>query len=359
MATVIGGPAPHGRDWGRARAALCWAVGLMGVVGGAGQLLLPGNWPSERVGGLVVMLGSPALLPPMMERVRQHFAIARSRVAPIVYAVALTPIGMLISSPFVPSAAEQGRLQVIAMQQAAASLRRGQPRQARAALRNFVGRRGDDPQLAALLNRIDAQQRAAAPKPAAISAQPAVSDKLEPKHDAAADYAERAQTYWLSQVSAMPDAPPSQEAIGQMLSELDGLIINLRNGDSLQLTADQRGVQVRLKQAVSRKQVKLLPNLRRAYAAALDAKLFRRDIRVQAQGSTLQLTGPIFVRNANVEDIEAELQPVVDRLRFRHVEYRWSAHDASLRYDLAPPPDSELGSWNGRVFVPVGRVIGR
>lgn len=55
----------------------------------------------------------------------------------------------------------------------------------------------------------------------------------------------------------------------------------------------------------------------------LAAQLFRRDILVSVAGRarTLRFTGPIFVRNANIEDMQTELAPALMRLRFRRVEY--------------------------------------
>ena len=175
----------------------------------------------------------------------------------------------------------------------------------------------------------------------------------ETPQDPISSYVERVRTYWLPQAEALPDVPPETDpTFGRLLTVIDELGGYIEDGSLLPLTAKQRESRSRLIAVLRKKQTKLLPGMRRRYAKDLDAKLFRDDVRVSLQGTTLTLTGSAFVRNANVEDMQAELRPVATRLRFRRVAYRWSQIlGGSLFYDLNVPSDSTVGRWTGEYFV--------
>lgn len=340
--------------WRKVRGVCCWGAGALGVLAGAGQLSLPDRWPNDRLEGAVLLIGSFALFPPVLRTIRQRVRVAASAAVPVIYAVLLVLLAALIGAPLTPTAAEQSRLQQAAMHQASGLLIAGQPDAARSALRKFIGRRSKDAQLAALLDRIEASKRPAADSMPAVPkrAEPASSERQQ---DPAAAYVERVQVYWMPEVRAMPETvQPEEEAVGKLLSQLNGLVVDIQDGGSLSMTSAQEKVRDQLKQAVSRKQAKLLPSLRRGYAETLDAKLFRHDVRVTASGprsTVLRLTGGMFSLNANVEDTQNELASMVRQLRFGTVEYRWSPYlGETLRYDLRPPSDRSLGLWVGDSF---------
>lgn len=172
----------------------------------------------------------------------------------------------------------------------------------------------------------------------------------------ASDFAERIETYWLPEARSLPDTSPPDSDFEALLSKIDGLVSDLESGDGLELTPTQASQRSKLMGMLSAKQVKLFPKLRRTYAKALDAKLFRHDVRVTANGSTLRLTGGMFARNANVEDMQVGLGPSVSRLRFKRVEYRWSAYlDDGSHYDLGPPGDAVVARWYGSYFIRLKR----
>jgi hypothetical protein len=175
----------------------------------------------------------------------------------------------------------------------------------------------------------------------------ASSNNLAP--DAAADYVERVETYWLPQAQALPSAAPAGgDAYGALLTELEALRSYIADGERLTLTPPQRAIHRRFVSALSAKQQQLLPGFRRNYAELLRTQLFRREIVVSVSGrraDTLRLTGPLFSLNANVEDMQTELDPVLRRLRFRRVEYRWSRYvNDGYHYDLQPVPDAALSA---------------
>ena len=129
----------------------------------------------------------------------------------------------------------------------------------------------------------------------------------------------------------------------------------MADGGDLILDDKQAASRKKLMELLSAKQVKIFPELRKRYAEALDATLFRRDVRASSHGSTLSLVGDIFVFNAgHVEDMQSALTPAILRLRFRRTEYRWNSRlGDSLIYSLSPPADAELAVFKGGNFVPV------
>lgn len=186
------------------------------------------------------------------------------------------------------------------------------------------------------------EHSAVLPTAEARQSTPATSVINEVPQSPASIYAERVQTYWLPEVAAMPDAvPPEDEAVGKLMSAFDGMLMNIADGAKLNLNAKERASHEKLIGALARKQAKLFPDLRRRYAKALDAQMFRRDIRVTASGATLRLVGGPFVRNANIEDMETALAPTLMRFRFRRVEYRWNEQLGGITsYTLQSLPDS-------------------
>ena len=84
--------------------------------------------------------------------------------------------------------------------------------------------------------------------------------------------------------------------------------------------------------------------------------LFREDIDVSSNGTTLRLESFKFARNANIEDMEEGMRTAALKLRFRRLEYRWSRDlGPTTWYALHPPRDDEVGSWDSDTFVPMSR----
>lgn len=360
MEEALEKPAQTARRWRSVRTAMCWLYGIGGMVSGHAIASAPGAWPNDRVSGGILAVGSLALLPPILRGLRNRLPFARSIAAPMVYALLLGAIAPVAGKPFEPSTAAQARLQHVAMLRAQALLREGKPAAARAALRKFADRRRADPELAALLARLDNDM------PAAMHRRQSDGDVLKaapvtaPVQDPASAYVERVETYWLPEVLQMAESPPADAAaIGRLLTQIDGMAVNIADGERLTLNPSQRAAWGRLLDALAAKQKRLLPALRRRYADELRAKLFRRDVEVAASGpknSTLRFTGPVFARNANIEDLQTANASVITRMRFRRTDYHWSTYvDGGYHYDLDVPADGVVATWDGSTFTPAGR----
>lgn len=165
--------------------------------------------------------------------------------------------------------------------------------------------------------------------------------------DPAAEYAERIDTYWLPQVRELPSvAPDGDEAFDTLRTQLAAIIANINEGLNLDLSGKSAAKYHELKAALADRQRVLFPSMRKRYAAALDARLFRRDIRAEAVGTrstTLLLTGGLFSFNTNIEDTQNTLSAAAASLRFKKVSYQWSAAiNERMTYTLNVPADAEI-----------------
>lgn len=355
MNDVVASGSSAKSDWSQVRAACCWIGGSVLLLGGLTTAASPASWPNDVVTGVVGMLISPIFIPPLLRRLRERLPVLRPVWAPFFLWIAAGPIATVAGLPLLPSDARQEQLKVEAVADANRLLVAGKPFQAQMKLSKFSRLQQSDPAIAAVFAKIAAAERArksvAEPETPATAA--AKKAPREAPQSAASVYAERIETYWLPEVEALPDTvPANDDAVGKLLSQIDGLVLNIEDGEKLNLDAAQKSSRSKLVAALSRKQVKLLPKLRKRYALALDAGLFRDDIRVSAIGSTLRFVGPPFVRNANVDDMQTSMLPMVNRLRFRRVEYRWSPYFADgVHYDLIPPRDAVVARWDGTQFL--------
>lgn len=338
------------------RTAACWIAGSIMIVGGLGQFTLGGGWPNEQVSGLVAVVGGFCLIPPLLRRIRERWTWARPVWVPVLWFIALAVIAPRLLTPLAPSSAEQARLRAEAIAAADRLLAEGDFAGARTKLSRFAMRPDPDGNIRATRNRIDEAESAAEAETRAASLEPGpdqpeaeTPDRAEEQGypDPAAVYVERVQTYWLPQVEALPDtAPTGGEAYGALLTQLEALRSYVADGKQLRLTPAQQAIHSEFSSALSAKQRKLFPSFRRSYTNLLGAQLFRRDILVSVAGpraDILRFTGPIFVRNANIEDMQAELASALAQTRFRRVEYRWSRYAPdSIYYDLDPPADADV-----------------
>lgn len=338
----------------KVRTFLCWVFSAGLIVIGITVQLASQSWLNDRVAGALYIAGGIVLLPPVLRRLRARHPLLRPAIVPLIFGALLVPVSLAVSDPFKPSEAQQAQLREAALSDAKAHLANGNSAAARMALSKFSSRRASDREIDALLTRIESSGSLAdTPALSKAAASPTKTGAPPAMQDPASAYAERIETYWLPEVRALPDTPPADdEAFGKLLTQIDGLVVNVEDGTDLGLSPQQKRQRSQLMQELGKKQVGLLPAMRQRYAEALDAKLFRQDVRVTVSGSTLKLVGRMFVRNANVEDTQTVLAPVVNRLRFRRVEYRWNPQIGdSLYYDLTPPADRVVARWDGSGFV--------
>lgn len=361
MAAIGGGTriATSDPGWGGFRNAMCWLFAGIGVIYGLLLIAFADGWLNDTVRGSIYVVASLFLTPPALRRVRARWSAARPVWAPIAYAWALGLLSLAISVPFTPSQTRQRQLEAVAISDARSLLDNGNPAGARMRVRKFGDRAATDPALASLLAEIDRANVKAAVTvthvpPASSHAAGQQAALNEAPQSPADNFAERLAAYWIPQAQSLPDEPPEGEAYGKLLSQIDTLALDLEDGQTLTLSKSQQAVRAKFISILAAKQRVLYPKMRKAYAEALDQKMFRDDIRVSATGSgstTLRFTGASFSLNANIEDTQQSMRDADQRLRFRRVEYMWSRflNDGS-RYGLKTPDDAAIGYWSGDQF---------
>lgn len=339
------------------RTAACWAAGSLMIVGGLVNCALAGGWLNEQIGGVLTSAAGLCLLPPILRRIRQKSPWARRAWVPAAWFALVVVLMPPILTPLAPSTAEQARQRTAGLAAAERLMAQGDFSSARSKLFRIQRRSDPDGRVADLLLRIKQAEKAAAgaseqatqTTPAAVKAHGGTQNTgNEIGHaDPAAMYVERVQTYWLPEVGALPSAAPADiAAYNEVVTRFQGLRANLADAAKLELTPAQRAVHERFARALAAKQRSLLPGLRRRYGELLDGQLFRSDIRVAVLGAraqTIRLTGPMFIRNANIEDMQTGLASDLARARFRRVEFRWSPRlDAGVHFDLNSLGDADV-----------------
>lgn len=338
------------RDWHR---VLLWVVSIAFFILGTGlaKTAADDKWWNEVVAGLLTMAGALMLLPPILDQARSRWPVLRPKWAAVAFAISLLFVPSLLGRPFAPGPAERDTLRLDAIHDANALLKAGRPFEAKLALRRFANEANPDHRVADLMAKIAAttkarsQQAGTSARGSAKAGQKAQRPYVAP--DPAKDYVERVQTYWLPETVSLPTkAPMGGSEYGALQSKLETLRSYVADGEALRLSVEQRSVHLRFKQALAAKQTALYPSLREHYAVALRAGLFRDDVDVAAIGpraSTLRLTGGVFARNANIQDMQRSLGSAVEKMRFKTVEYRWSRYvGGGYRYQMDVKQDGDV-----------------
>lgn len=85
------------------------------------------------------------------------------------------------------------------------------------------------------------------------------------------------------------------------------------------------------------------PALRKQYIAYAARTLWEENIEVTGSGRTIQFTGGMFASNKNIKRTQETLSRILNRLRFKRVEYRWYRGASEYTsYTLSNKGDGEL-----------------
>lgn len=88
------------------------------------------------------------------------------------------------------------------------------------------------------------------------------------------------------------------------------------------------------------------PKMRKNYGKILKDKLWVDNIKVNVLGTSntiLQFEGAIFASNRNIKDMQDNIYDVINKLRFKKVNYKWYKYDDEYTYfDIDTKKDSDI-----------------
>lgn len=110
--------------------------------------------------------------------------------------------------------------------------------------------------------------------------------------------------------------------------------------------ADIKAVYSDYKQTLINLQVKMYPQMRKAYLGEAKQALFRHNVDVHSSKpsySMVEFTGYLFANNANIEDVNNMVWQQLNDLRFKEVRYSWSDYDDKYTYyNIKSPSDKAI-----------------
>lgn len=93
-------------------------------------------------------------------------------------------------------------------------------------------------------------------------------------------------------------------------------------------------------------QTKNFPLMRKSYLDHIKDEMWRNDIDVSIEGkskTTLNFTGGYFASNRNKEEFQTLQQDMLELLRFKRVNYRFTKYDDEYNYyDVKSPKDGDV-----------------
>jgi hypothetical protein len=120
----------------------------------------------------------------------------------------------------------------------------------------------------------------------------------------------------------------------------------VRDAALLELSPDERKTISALRTSLLRRQAQTFPRMRKRVGPMLASMLWESDIAAETHGtgySTVQFVGGPFAAHRNIAAAQKAIYPLLMRLRFKRVEYKWIPSEAEYTYyDVASPSDSAL-----------------
>jgi hypothetical protein len=126
-----------------------------------------------------------------------------------------------------------------------------------------------------------------------------------------------------------------------ILSAMD--IISSDYNELLEKTRDDQQIAKKiqsLKSSISKMQVKIFPKLRKAFADNAKRKLWEEDIKVQFSGTSISFIGHIYASNKNIKDFYETMSDVLNKLRFKRVNFKWTEYAEYTYYTISSSNDN-------------------
>jgi hypothetical protein len=158
----------------------------------------------------------------------------------------------------------------------------------------------------------------------------------------------------LSELESEAASLNSFNSDGWLLQGKDGVLTELSVFDKwadLLTTADVRAdarvkkAAIQLRQRVGALQQKEFPKMRKAWASDVNNTMWEHDVTAQVLGSkatTLSLVGGAFAANRNIKAVQETLSPILRRLRFRRLQFKWIPSASEYTYYNYDVPEDNV-----------------
>lgn len=179
--------------------------------------------------------------------------------------------------------------------------------------------------------------------------------------DQASDFISLVDSSYLPQVANLSLSEPDsvdeiwkrENQIEVLATFLDGQRVpNVIEGDAS--GAAKKEVQAlvaakkRFHSALSAKQAKLYPVLRRAYIKLIANKVWADNVIVSGRDRHIIYTSAMFASNSNIQTAYENLAFDLRKLRFKRASFPWYEGSRAYYYNLDVPSDSSFGRASGR-----------
>lgn len=139
-----------------------------------------------------------------------------------------------------------------------------------------------------------------------------------------------------------------------LFSSLPEEIDNARKNQKL--SVDELAYLKKIESRLSSLQQRTLPGLRLAMKKQAQKTLWEQDITVSVAGAgntTIVFVGYHFAANANIQQVQDELESLLLQLRFKVSRYQWQEGSKGWQYELKTPPDAAIRMFKFNQFVEV------
>lgn len=143
-----------------------------------------------------------------------------------------------------------------------------------------------------------------------------------------------------------PECAEAAEVCLSLLNNFARTLFDTTHGDSL--TAAQQAQVATFRTKLVSLQQRTLPIIRKAYGKIIGDKLWEHDVtaRVLDDGNrTIEFVGWFFAAHRNIKDMNENIWPMVRKLRFTRVQYRWMK-DGDMTFFTTKGSDSEVLTWD-------------
>ena len=170
-----------------------------------------------------------------------------------------------------------------------------------------------------------------------------------------ADFPDKVNTSFIPQVANLSLSEPDtlddlwkrENEIEVLATFLDGDRLTNPDGTEHPDRPEMAAARKKFHAALSAKQAKVYPVLRRAYIKLIANKVWADNVIVRGKDRHIIYTSAMFASNGNIQTAYDGLAFDLRKLRFKRVSFPWYQGGNGYYYDLDVPSDSTVVIWPG------------